>query len=161
MRTLAAVITLAVLLAGCGDEQKPMSAARPAPSADPLFEAMRQVVETRYRKNASDEFVAQIMSASVMQATDLNGDGKPERLVDVQYRMDSTGNRGFFVLGQKDGAWAVIGEMGGDTFRVLKSSPGGYADIEIVWNNADGTHVRRIFRFVGTCYRENARPAAK
>lgn len=161
MRTLAAVITLAVLLAGCGDSQKTMSAAQSSPSADPLFDAMRQVVETRYRKNASDEFVAQIMSSSVSQAVDLNGDRITERLVDVQYRMDSTGNRGFFVLSQKDGAWTVIGEMGGDTFRVLKTVPGSYADIETVWNNADGTHIRRVYRFGGARYQETAQPAAK
>ncbi|MBI3830469.1 MAG: hypothetical protein HY291_13195 [Planctomycetes bacterium] len=161
MKNVSAAIALAVLLVGCDDAQKPMSAARPAPSADPLFNAMRQVVETRYRKNASDEFVAQIVSASVIQAVDLNGDRVPERLVDVQYRMDSTGNRGFYVLSQKDGTWSVIGEMGGDTFRVLKAAPGSYADIETVWNNADGTHVRRIYRFDGVRYLESVQPAAK
>jgi len=145
-------------LAGCGDAPKAASASRPASPAQPQpFEAaMRGIVQTRYRKDADEDFFRQVLAASVIQPNDLNGDGRPERIADIQYGLNSSGNRGFFVLAESNGGWTVVAELGGDTFKILKSADPAsrFKDLETVWNNADGSHVRRVFRFNGSRYQE-------
>lgn len=155
---LPPLLLVLLLLAGCGDAPKAASATRPASPVQPQsFEAaMRGIVQTRYRKDADEDFYRQVLAASVIQPGDLNGDGCPERIADIQYGLNSSGNRGFFVLAESNGGWVVLAELGGDTFRILKSADPAsrFADLETVWNNADGSHVRRVYRFNGSRYQE-------
>lgn len=155
-KSLALLPLFALLLAGCGDTPKPLSSQRRA-TDDPMYDAMCRIVEQRYKKDADEAFVDKVVLASVVQPADLNGDGREERIVEVNFGMDSTGNRGFFVLAPEGGAWKIIGEMGGDTFRVLgvpKGIGASYADIETVWNFPKGGQQRRIYRFNGAGYAE-------
>lgn len=156
-KLLALLPLLALLFTGCGESPEPLSVRQRAPSGDPLFDAVCRIVDARYQRNADDDFVHKVMAATVIQPADLNGDGREERIVEVQYGMDSTGNRGFYVLSPDAGGWRIIGEMSGDTFRVLgipKNLGASYPDLETVWNFPKGGSKRRVYRHNGVSYIE-------
>jgi len=168
MRVFCAVcagFTLLLAFAGCGEGGKPeaSSAVRPAKPLPVVSKTqaeyagvLREIVAARFKAEPSEELVAQILSTSFFQPQDLNGDGAREVLVDLQYGMDDQGNRYFFVLAERKPGYAVIGEMRGDTYRVLKTEPGKYPLIETVWNNTDGSSVRTRYAFDGQFYRQAA-----
>ncbi|MCW8130827.1 MAG: hypothetical protein KIS92_10790 [Planctomycetota bacterium] len=156
-KLFAVLPLLALLLTGCGETPEPLSVRQRAPSGDPLFDTLGRIVEARYRRDADDAFVRKVMAATVIQPADLNGDGREERIVEVNFGMDSTGNRGFYVLSPDAGGWRIIGEMGGDTFRVLgipKNLGASYPDLETVWNFPKGGSKRRVYRHNGVGYIE-------
>ena len=142
MRPAIAILTLA-MLAGCSPSTDtndaaanaaanepvdapltPAPAASTAPDAATLGQAIAASIDGGLGDNAK------LLSATV----DLDGDGTLEAL---GYLIDpmfcGTGGCDLYVLGQKDGKWTVLGEIGPSQLPIYKlpTATGGWADLGV------------------------------